>query len=353
MKTVLVMAGGTGGHIFPGLAVAEELHGKGWRIVWLGHPDGMEAQLIPRHGYEQAWMRFSALRGKGIMRKLALPLNLCRGLWQAYGVLRRIRPDVVLGMGGYVTFPAGLMAVMMRRPLVVHEQNALPGLANKTLARVAAKILSGFPGALPAAQWVGNPVRKEIAQLPDPSERYRARQGRLRLLVVGGSLGALKLNQTVPEALARIPVAQRPVVVHQSGQKNIDELKQCYQQHGVEATLLPFIEDMAHQLAEADIVISRAGALTVAELAAAGVAGVLVPYPHAVDDHQTANARFLVDTGGAVLMPQSELTAEGLARWLVNTDRERLMHMAQQARAQAKPQAAEDVAQICEALAAK
>ncbi|NMG28860.1 undecaprenyldiphospho-muramoylpentapeptide beta-N-acetylglucosaminyltransferase [Aromatoleum evansii] len=352
MKTLLVMAGGTGGHIFPGIAVAEVLRARGWRIVWMGNPDGMEARIVPERGYETAWVRFTALRGKGIVRKLLLPLNLLRGFWQALRALGRIRPDVVLGMGGYVTFPGGMMAALTGRPLVLHEQNSVAGLANRVLAGVADRVLSGFPKVLKKAAWIGNPVRADIGTVAPPAERFAGRSGALRVLVVGGSLGASVLNETVPQALARMKPAERPIVTHQAGTKQIEALRSAYAAAGVEGELLPFIEDMATKYAEADLVICRAGALTVAELAAAGAASLLVPFPHAVDDHQTGNARFLADQGAAYLLPQTELNAERLAGILASLDRTRLLDMATKARALAKPHAAEAVAKACEDLAA-
>ncbi len=352
MKTLVVMAGGTGGHIFPGLAVARVLRARGWRVVWLGNPDGMEARLVPREDFETVWVRFGALRGKGVVRKLLLPLNLLRGFWQALGALRSIRPDVVLGMGGYISFPGGMMAALLGRPLVVHEQNSVAGLANRVLASVADRVLSGFPEVLGKARWVGNPVRADIAAVAEPAQRFAGRSGPLRMLVVGGSLGAAALNETVPQALARIPAAERPVVTHQAGEKQLAALQQAYAAAGVAGELLPFIDDMAARYAAADVVICRAGALTIAELAAAGVASVLVPYPHAVDDHQTGNARFLADHGAAWLLPQPQLNADGLAAWLQAQDRASLEKMAIAARALARPRAAEDVADVCEALAA-
>ncbi|MCK0511926.1 undecaprenyldiphospho-muramoylpentapeptide beta-N-acetylglucosaminyltransferase [Aromatoleum buckelii] len=352
MKTLLVMAGGTGGHIFPGVAVAEQLRGRGWRIVWMGNPDGMEARIVPQHGYETSWVRFGALRGKGLLRKLLLPLNLLRGFWQAQGELRRIRPDVVLGMGGYVTFPGGMMAALLGRPLVLHEQNSVAGLANRVLAGVADRVLSGFPHALKKAGWVGNPVRADIAAVPPPDERFAGRSGPLKLLVVGGSLGAAVLNDTVPKALARIDKAQRPIVTHQAGAKQLEALRAAYAAAGVEGELLPFIDDMASRYAEADLVVCRAGALTVAELAAVGAASLLVPFPHAVDDHQTGNAHFLADRGAAYLLPQPEFDAERLAGIIESLARDRLLDMATKARALAKPRATEAVAQACEELAA-
>jgi UDP-N-acetylglucosamine--N-acetylmuramyl-(pentapeptide) pyrophosphoryl-undecaprenol N-acetylglucosamine transferase len=350
MKTILIMAGGTGGHIMPGLAVADYLKALGWRIVWMGNPDGMEARLVPARGYEMSLVRFAALRGKGILRKLLLPVNLLRAFAQARREIKRIAPDVVLGLGGYITFPGGMMAVLSGVPLVLHEQNSVAGLANRVLALVADRIVTGFPDVLKKGQWVGNPVRPEIAALPPPAERYGERQGHLRLLIVGGSLGAAVLNETVPRALALIPEAERPQVVHQSGEKHIQELGQAYAQAGVKASLVAFIDDMAGAYAWSDLIICRAGALTVAELAAAGVASVLVPFPHAVDDHQTGNARFLSTAGAAILLPQNELSPDRLAA-LRQLSRGQLLQMAEKARALARPDATAAVAQACVDLA--
>ena len=347
MKTILVMAGGTGGHVFPGLAVADYLHARGWRVVWMGNPEGMEAKLVPARGYEMAWVRFAALRGKGLLRKLLLPVNLLRAFGQALGALSRVKPNVVLGMGGYVTFPGGMMAALSGRPLVVHEQNSVAGLANRVLAGVADRILSGFPGVLRQGEWAGNPVRAEIAALPLPAQRYAGRNGPLDVLVVGGSLGARALNEAMPRALALLQLAERPRVTHQSGAKQIDDLRAAYAAAGVEAQLLPFIDDMAARYAAADLVVCRAGALTIAELAAAGVASVLVPFPQAVDDHQTGNARFLSEAGAAILLPQRELTPEKLAALLRELTREKLAAMAEKARALAKPEATRAVAEVC------
>lgn len=351
MKTLMVMAGGTGGHIFPGIAVAEVLRAKGWHVVWMGNPDGMEARIVAGRGYDTAWVRFGALRGKGLVRKLLLPVNLLSGFWQALRELRRARPDVVLGMGGYITFPGGMMAALLGRPLVLHEQNSVAGLANRVLARVADRVLTGFPDVLNNGGWVGNPVRSEIAGVAPPAERFAGREGPLRILVVGGSLGAAALNEAVPAALGRMPADQRPLVVHQAGEKQIDGLRTAYARARVKGDLRPFIDDMASAYAEADLVICRAGALTVAELAAVGVASLLVPFPHAVDDHQTGNARFLAERGGAYLLPQTELNAERLAGILASIDRPRLLQMAEHARALARPLAAAEVARVCEELA--
>ena len=346
-RTILIMAGGTGGHVFPGLAVADYLHARGWRVVWRGNQEGMEAKLVPARGYEMAWVRFAALRGKGLLRKLLLPLNLLRAFGQALGALSRVKPNVVLGMGGYVTFPGGMMAALRGRPLVVHEQNSVAGLANRVLAGVADRILSGFPGVLRQGEWAGNPVRAEIAALPLPAQRYAGRSGPLDVLVVGGSLGARALNEAMPRALALLQLAERPRVTHQSGAKQIDDLRAAYAAAGVEAQLLPFIDDMAARYAAADLVVCRAGALTIAELAAAGVASVLVPFPQAVDDHQTGNARFLSEAGAAILLPQRELTPEKLAALLRELTREKLAAMAEKARALAKPEATRAVAEAC------
>lgn len=351
MKTLMVMAGGTGGHIYPGLAVADFLRDAGWRIVWLGNPDGMEARLVPMRGYEMAWVRFAALRGKGVLAKLLLPVNLLRGFWQALRALSRVKPDVVLGMGGYITFPGGMMAALTGRPLVLHEQNSVAGLANRVLAGVADRVMTGFPGAIGKGSWAGNPVRTDIALLPAPAARFAGRSGPLRVLVVGGSLGATALNEIVPQALALVDSPDRPSVTHQSGSKQIEALRANYARAGVAAELLPFIDDMGARYAEADLVICRAGALTIAELAAAGVGSVLIPFPFAVDDHQTHNAKFLADAGAAVLVRQRELSPAGLAELLRSMTRERLLDMALRARELAKPDATRIVAEACAALA--
>ena len=355
-RSILIMAGGTGGHIMPGLAVADILRSQGWKVTWLGAPDSMEAELVPKHGYGMAWVRFSGLRGKGLLRKLMLPFNLLTALWQSAAAIFRHRPDVVLGMGGYITFPGGMMAALLRRPLVIHEQNSIAGLSNKVLARIAQKTLSGFPDVLPKAIWCGNPVRSSIAGLPDPQIRYAARSGKLNVLVVGGSLGAKALNEAMPQALAQLPEGVRPNVIHQTGKQHFAAVQQLYRQAGVQADIRSFLDDMAGSYANADVVICRAGALTIAELAAAGVASILIPFPFAVDDHQTHNARFLSGRNAAWLLPQSELSAEKLAQLLreladSQQGREKLSVMAQQARSVAKADAAQQVAQVCAELA--
>jgi UDP-N-acetylglucosamine--N-acetylmuramyl-(pentapeptide) pyrophosphoryl-undecaprenol N-acetylglucosamine transferase len=356
-RSILIMAGGTGGHIFPALAVADLLRSQGWRVTWLGTPNSMEADLVPRHGYEMAWVRFSGVRGKGLLRWLLLPYDLMIAMWQSAAAILRYRPDVVLGMGGYITFPGGIMAVLLRRPLVIHEQNSIAGLSNKVLARIAQKVLSGFPDVLPHAIWCGNPVRKDIAALPDPQQRYAARNGRLNVLVVGGSLGAKAINEALPKALALLGKEVRPNVLHQTGKQHFEAVQQSYRQAGVQADIKPFMDEMAKHYGNADLVICRAGALTIAELAAAGVASILIPFPFAVDDHQTRNAQFLSKQGAAVLLPQSELSAEKLAQLLSDLvdgehGRKKLLEMARKARDAAKVDAAFAVAKVCEGLAA-
>ena len=346
----MVMAGGTGGHIFPALAVAHQLRDAGWRVVWLGNPEGMEAKLVPQHGFEMVNLKFAALRGKGLVRKLLLPLNLLKGFWQALKAIRQVKPNVVLGMGGYITFPGGMMAALTGVPLVLHEQNSVAGLANKVLAGVADRILTGFPEVFKKGAWIGNPVRPEIAKIAPPAERLAERSGALHVLVIGGSLGAQALNDMVPQGMALLGESDQPQIVHQAGEKHLDALKANYAAVGVQAHCVSFIEDMAGAYEWADLVICRAGALTIAELAAAGVASILVPFPHAVDDHQTVNAKFLVHAGGAFLLPQSDLTPEAIAL-IRNYSRGQLLEMSEKARSLAKPDATEAVATLCAEIA--
>ena len=351
-KCALIMAGGTGGHIFPGLAVAEALRDAGWRVHWLGAPGSMEAQLVPPRGFAFEAVQFGGVRGKGLQTLALLPLKLLRAFWQSLQVVRRVQPDVVVGLGGYITFPGGMMASLLGKPLVLHEQNSVAGLANKVLAKLADRVFTAFPGVIPGAAWAGNPLRAAFTSQAEPAARFADRQGPLRLLVVGGSLGAKALNDTVPQALALIPTDQRPQVTHQSGAKQIDALRASYAAAGVEAVLTPFIEDTATAFAQADLVICRAGASTVTEIAAVGAAAVFVPFPFAVDDHQTTNARFLVEQGGGWLLPQTELTAQGLAERLKNIDRGELLACAQRAYQQRKTNATREVVVACEELAA-
>ncbi|MBS4095276.1 MAG: undecaprenyldiphospho-muramoylpentapeptide beta-N-acetylglucosaminyltransferase [Sulfuricella sp.] len=348
-KTLLVMAGGTGGHVFPALAVADWLKEKGWSIVWLGTPGGMEARLVPQRGYPMEFVRFGGVRGKGPMRMLILPVQLLLAFMQSIGVILRVRPDVVLGMGGFTAFPGGLMSVLLAKPLVIHEQNSIAGMTNKVLAHLANRVLTAFPTPFgkPKGEMVGNPVRADIAALPAPAQRYAERSGKLRLLVVGGSLGAAALNEVVPQALALLDEADRPEVIHQSGAKQIDALQANYAKAGVSADCRAFIDDMAAMYGWCDLLVCRAGALTLAEITAAGVASVLVPYPHAVDDHQTHNAKYLSDNGAALLLPQPELTAEGIAQLLRGYTRDKLLTMAEAARKLAKPEATARVAEVC------
>ena len=351
-RCALIMAGGTGGHIFPGLAVAEALRSAGWRVHWLGAPGSMEAQLVPPRGFAFEPVQFGGVRGKGLQTLALLPLKLLRAFWQSLQVVRRVRPDVVVGLGGYITFPGGMMATLLGKPLVLHEQNSVAGMANRVLARIADRVFTAFPQVLPSAAWVGNPLREAFTAQPAPAERFAGRSGPLHLLVVGGSLGAKALNDTVPQALALIPADQRPQVVHQSGARQIDALRASYAAAGVEATLTPFIDDTASAFAQADLVIGRAGASTVTEIAAVGVAALFVPFPFAVDDHQTTNARFLVDQGGGWLVPQAELTPQGLATQLQKLTRAELLDRAQNAYRQRKTNATREVVVACEELAA-
>ena len=356
-RTVMIMAGGTGGHVMPALAVAETLRADGWRVVWLGTRNGMEARLAVEKGFPMAWVKMAGVRGKGLLAKLLLPANLLAAFWQSARAIFRERPDVALGLGGYVAFPGGMMASLLNKPLVIHEQNAVAGLTNKVLAQVADRILLGLPLRNPDSalakkgEWVGNPVRPAIAALPEPESRLAGRDAPLRLLVVGGSLGAAALNELVPQALARLPKPERPQVRHQSGAKHLDALKAHYAAAGVDGECLAFIDDMADALAWADVVICRAGALTVAEIAAAGCAALFVPFPFAVDDHQTANAAFLADRGAAWLMQQKELDAEKLAKWLGGLNRQALLERAAKARALAKTDATATVAGVVKEMA--
>jgi UDP-N-acetylglucosamine--N-acetylmuramyl-(pentapeptide) pyrophosphoryl-undecaprenol N-acetylglucosamine transferase len=353
LPVIIIMAGGTGGHVFPALAVARWLADAGYRIVWIGNPNGMEAELVPKHHFEIAWLSFGGLRGKGLVTKLLLPARLLVAFAQSISILRRYKPKAVAGFGGYISFPAGMMAVLLGMPLLLHEQNAIAGLSNKVLAGVADQVMTAFPDTLPKAVWTGNPVRREITRLPAPQERYAGRSGPLSILVVGGSLGAQALNEAVPRALALIPEALRPRITHQAGAKNIEALRAEYAQAGVVADAVAFIDNMAKAYADADLVICRAGAMTVAEVACAGIAALFVPFPFAVDDHQTANARFLADSGAAMLTQQRDLTPQSLAASLQSLTREQCAAMAVMARALGKPDATEAVAKACLQLAEK
>lgn len=352
---ITIMAGGTGGHVFPALAVAHELTARGWQVSWLGTPDSFESRVVPLQGFELDTIAAHRLRGQGIVKALLAPLYLVRAMLQAWQVMRRRRPQVVLGMGGFVTGPGGLVSRVLRLPLVIHEQNAIPGLTNRWLARIATRVLEAFPGSFPAAvraQTTGNPVRDDIASLPPPVRVEKDRP--LHVLVMGGSLGAQALNEAVPGALAKIEASYRPQVRHQAGRGKAEGTRAAYQAHAVNAEVSEFVDDMAAAYRWADLVICRAGALTIAELTAAGRAAVLVPYPFAVDDHQTVNARFLSDQGAARLLPQNELTTERLAAVLSGLlgDRAELHALAQAARRLARPDATRRVADVCEQVVA-
>ena len=347
----LIMAGGTGGHVFPALATAEALREKGHEVAWLGSSGGMEADLIGGRDIPLYLIEVSGLRGKGGLTRLAAPVKLVRALWQAFAVVRRFRPDCVLGMGGFAAGPGGLAAWLLRRPLVIHEQNAVAGMTNQWLSHLAEITLEAFPGAYgtkTVTRCTGNPVRQDLTGLPEPAERV-GRGQKLKLLVLGGSRGARAINEVVPEALASLGADQKPEVRHQCGRDHLESTRKAYADAGVPADVVPFIGDMAEAYGWADLVVCRAGALTLAELACVGVGSVLVPFPHAVDDHQTVNARYLSDAGAALLMPQSQLDAAGLAREIqrLGEDREALRTMAERARELAVPDATERVVNYC------
>ena len=351
-QPVLIMAGCTGGHVFPALAVARELENRDAPVVWLGTHRGIEAELVPAAGITLEWVRVSGLRGKGLLTWLLAPWRLAIALYDALKVVRRRRPRAVLGMGGFASGPGGVAAWLLGRPLIIHEQNSVAGLTNRLLAGLAREVLTAFPGSFSSrvsAQVVGNPVRPEILALPGPDERMDRRDGPLRLLVLGGSQGALALNETVARAVAMIDATERPVIRHQAGRATLARAEAAYRAAGVQATVEAFIDDMAAAYAWADLVICRSGALTIAELAATGVGAVFVPFPAAVDDHQTRNARFLADAGAGVLIPQADLTPAGLAAEILVCCRDRslVLARARAARALAQPAATRAVADSC------
>ncbi len=348
----MIMAGGTGGHIYPALAVARALQQQSREVVWLGTHRGLEARVIPAAGIPIEWVAVSGLRGKGVFALVLAPFRLLYALWQSLLVMWKHRPAAVLGMGGFVSGPGGLAAWLTRRPLVIHEQNAVAGLTNRLLARLARVVLQAFPGSFNSArkaETVGNPVRADIASIDDPDTRLAGRQGPVRLLILGGSQGALALNQVVPAALALLPEEARPVVRHQTGERTLDDADAAYKTHGVDVSLEPFIEDMAEAYTWADLVICRAGALTVAEISAAGLPAIFIPFPAAVDDHQTANAGPMVAAGAAEIIQQRDMNEEKLANmlrsWLGN--REGLLDRARKARAMANPDALDRITSVC------
>lgn len=351
---VLITAGGTGGHVYPGLAVARALKEQNIPVIWMGTPKGLEARVIPEADFEMVYLSINGLRGKGAATLLAAPFKLTGALFQSLMIMIKVKPSAVLGMGGFVAGPGGLVAALMGKPLLIHEQNAIPGLTNKLLSKVSKKILEGFPGTFPSKNTnkvlgVGNPVRKDIAAIDKPTTRLGDRWGHIHVLVFGGSLGAQVLNEMMPRALDEMPLDKRPVVRHQAGKNKDKSTNNLYKELDVTAEVTPFIEDMAEAYEWADLVICRSGALTVAELAAAGMASVMVPYLHAVDDHQTANAKYLSESGAAVLMPQKDLNADSLSAVLMDlcSDRNKLIEMSVKAHRLAKPEATEEVAALC------
>ncbi len=350
---VLIMAGGTGGHVFPALAVARVLRGRNEQVIWLGSRHGMETRLVPQDGFDIETIRVSGLRRKGLLAWLAAPWLLAVALVDALRVMRRRRPKAVLGMGGFASGPGGVAAWLLGRPLLIHEQNAVAGLTNRLLAGLAREVLEAFPGSFSTGKntrVTGNPVRADIAQLPVPAERLASRTGPLRLLVLGGSQGARVLNEGVAPALALLSPQQRPQVWHQTGEATLETAREAYRAAGIDARIEAFITDMAAAYAWADFVICRSGALTIAELAAAGLPALLVPFPGAVDDHQTRNAHFLVDAGAAVLLPQAELAPARLAAEIsaFGSGREGIIERATRARELAQPGAAETIASLCQ-----
>jgi UDP-N-acetylglucosamine--N-acetylmuramyl-(pentapeptide) pyrophosphoryl-undecaprenol N-acetylglucosamine transferase len=365
-RTVLIMAAGSGGHIFPGLAIAKELCRRGWKVHWMGTPAGMENRLVAEAGYPLEQVNMTGVRGKGLVSYATLPLRILVAFWQAWRALRRIRPDVVLSMGGYVAFPGGMMAALRGTPLVVHEPGAVAGITNRVLAPVADRVIVGMEGAferkvesrwanaLPKPSridWLGTPVREEIAAVPEPGARYAGREGRLRLLVVGGSLGAQTMNDLVLAAVASLAPAERPQIVHQAGEKLYEGLAAGYAAAGVDAEVLPFVRDMAARYAWCDVLVCRSGAITVAEIGAAGVAAILFPLPWFVADEQAANADFLASRGAGIALRQLETKPHQLAELFRGLDRTRLAQMARNARALGKPDATRRCADLCVELA--
>ncbi len=351
---VLIMAGGTGGHIFPGIAVAKELAARAVPVLWLGSEGGLETRLVPQAGIELKTIAISGVRGKGIVSLLAAPFRILRAVVAARKIIGALRPRSVLSLGGYVAGPGGIAAWLRGVPLIVHEQNSIAGVTNRILARFAKARLCGFAHSLGKGEWVGNPVRADIAALQAPAQRFAGREGPMRLLVLGGSQGALALNTRVPQALAQMPAGHRPRVRHQCGAKLAEAARAAYAQAGVDASVEPFIANMAEAYAWADFVVCRAGALTLAELAAAGVGSLLVPFPHAVDDHQTHNGESMVAANAAVLLPESEASAERIRTELERllADRARPLAMAEAARSLAKPDATARIADLCMQVAA-
>ena len=352
MKTLLMMAGGTGGHIFPALAVAEKLRDAKINVVWLGSRTGLESRIVPAAGFQSDWLDIRGVRNRGWLRLLQLPFVLTRAMWQAHQIIRRRTPMALLGMGGFASGPGGLVAVLTRLPLLIHESNARPGLTNRVLAPLARYVMCGFPNTVglgKGADWTGNPLRADLLNIPPPSTRYRDREGALRLLVVGGSQGARALNQVVPEAIALLPEDKRPIVIHQSGSAELNAVRTTYHRLGVAAQVTGFIDDMRSAYSVADLVICRAGAMTVSEVCAVGIAALLVPYPHAAGDHQSANAAYLVENDAALAVSQAVLSPLVLSEMFLKFDqnRDQLQVMAARARALFQPNATDRVARQC------
>ncbi|HMS26545.1 MAG TPA: undecaprenyldiphospho-muramoylpentapeptide beta-N-acetylglucosaminyltransferase [Burkholderiaceae bacterium] len=347
-KTAMIVAGGTGGHIFPGLAVAQTLKMKGWNVVWLGTLKGMESIIVPQNNIEFHGIEFSGLRGKGILIWFKLPWRLLIALWQTLREIRKSKPDVLVCFGGYVTFPAGIVAYIMRKAFFIHEQNSVAGLSNKILSFFATKSFTAFPHVIKDALWIGNPLRSEFLIIENPEVRYANRQGPLNLLILGGSLGASFLNDLIPNTVVLLTKDKMPNLVHQSGVAHVDKLRKAYQENKIDASVIPFIQNVADEYSNADLVICRSGASTVTEIAAVGVAALFVPLPLAVDDHQTKNAQYLVDLGAAWLEPQKSLTPEGLAQILQGTDRNKLQKMATQSKKLHKSEAVDLICDACE-----
>jgi UDP-N-acetylglucosamine--N-acetylmuramyl-(pentapeptide) pyrophosphoryl-undecaprenol N-acetylglucosamine transferase len=351
---VLIMAGGTGGHVFPALSVAKVLRDRGVPVVWMGVPGSMESRLVPANGFPIEWVRVKGIRGKGLTAWLMAPFRIVSAVVQAMAVLRRVRPRAVLGAGGYVSGPGGIAAWLLRIPLLIHEQNAIPGLTNRWLARIAGQVLQGFPGSFDkrlGARFVGNPVRADIAAIPEPAMRFEGRSGRARVLVFGGSQGAQRLNAMVPLALSQLDPKRRPQVRHQAGERGLEAARDAYRQARVEADVTPFIEDMAAAYAWADVAVCRAGAMTIAELQAAGLGALLIPLPVATDDHQTKNAETMVHIGAGRVLQERDLTADTLSACIADltADRERMRRMATAARGARVTDAALQVANLCAA----
>lgn len=344
----MVMAGGTGGHVIPGLAVADYLRDAGARICWLGTRRGIEADLVPRSGYELRFLDVEGIRGRGLMALLKAPLTLWRSLRQAIRAQSEFKPQVVLGMGGYAAGPGGVAARLKGIPLVIHEQNSVAGTTNRILARLATKVMQGFPGVFRNADWCGNPVRTSIANLPPPDTRFAERSGTMRLLVLGGSRGARAINELLPQALQLIDESVRPQVWHQCGDNHLEATRALYEAGDVESNVVPFVEKMDEAYGWADFVVCRAGALTIAELTACGLGSLLIPFPYAIDDHQTVNGRLLVDNSAALMIAESEISAHRLADEItaLSSDSDRRLAMATNARSLAKPDATKRVAEV-------